>query len=226
MSRCLYIILSICTSITLFTSCTTEKIEAESLALGLEYFPIINGDRAYYEIEEVALTSLGQDTTTYTRIDSIFDVELTGAEEEESLFAQVQSYSSNTALDLDGTSKIYSITLNRTQLIRNEDDRVFIDMILPLTEENIHDELAIQIGEEERLLEVSNLGQDFEIEDTVYTDCVVIEAESVSNAINQFQYTRVYQKGVGLVYFRFLDVSQQPGQSPIGADLRQQRIAR
>jgi len=212
------------TALVLFSaSCTSEKIESPESLNMLDYFPLQESRVLRYNVEDIILNTLEQDTLNYFLEDQFLSVQEEGEREDQQVTALISSTSTGESISDPNINKIYTVTLTNNSLIRNEDDLRFIDLETPIVLGSIHNEFFFQANEEQ-LLEVVSIGEDYILPDTTFENCVVLSAEETNNAIFQYQYERVYQFGVGLVYFKLINTSQQPQEPRLGRLFEQQLI--
>ncbi len=202
-------------SILLFSSCVSDKVEPDKLYGGIDYFPFYKSDTINYKVIEINFTVSKSDTNTYFVREKMIDL----IEKDNNKTAIIAQSYSKTLEETFKTTKLYSILLNNKELVYKIDDKSYLYSPLPV-EKGISFDQNLYNSEAPKLASIDNLASNVMVNDfdskLVFNNALQIVFEKKINAIEDIYKHMIYQSKKGLVFELNQSINRQPNQLPIG----------
>lgn len=194
-------------------SCVDETEDLQ-LDFGYEYFPLQVGQYRVYQVDSITYDpmALGTrvDTTTSFLREIVADtfIDLTGV-----VNYRVERFSRQ-RVDQDWQiDKVFSLSINESQALWQEDNLKYIKMVFPPKEGKtwdgnafFNDDLVVAVASEGIEMfkgwsyQITELGAAKEVDGISFPEVIVVENANTENLIEYRNVLEQYAKGVGLIY--------------------------
>ena len=124
----------------IFTGCDNSAVDPDINDLGINYFPLNNGDYRIYDVEEIIFSVLGNDTSIYQLKETVVDFFVNSSGD---LSYTLHRFSRTDAGTVWGLDSIWTARRSLYQAIAVENNIPFIKLVFPLKEDVIWDGNAL-----------------------------------------------------------------------------------
>ncbi|NNE54948.1 MAG: hypothetical protein HKN32_02930 [Flavobacteriales bacterium] len=190
-----------------FSSCSKPSDDSYSAELGYDYFPNVEGSFKEYAVDSTHYGITQEDFSFFLR-EEITESFIDG---EGQTAMRVERSKRNNPNEDWVLTDVWTQKRTTTSAQRFEENRRFIRLIFPITEEKTWDGNAYNDLDEWTHSYLA-IDEAYTIDSLDFGETVTIEQRNNVNLVDQEEASEVYARSIGLIYKYFKDLNFQEGQ--------------